>query len=114
MQQANKDIDFVVTSYDVGAEKPDRRIFDAAKVCAALPDDEADVEHVYLHIGDDSIKDGQGAIEAGWNAACVSGFGRNEGRKLEDRRVFFLEDLHALYPYIINNVLGPKDQYSKS
>lgn len=106
IKRTDNAFDFVVTSYDTGAAKPDRRIFDAAKLCAALPDDEKDVEHIYLHIGDDPIKDYQAAIQAGWEAACVGGYGRTLYRKPEDSSMLFLENLYALDSYVANEVLG--------
>jgi FMN phosphatase YigB (HAD superfamily) len=64
------DIDFVVLSYDVGYEKPDRRIFDAAsamlKDIVASSGDEADFEKI--HVGDEAEKDYFGAKKAGWHA----------------------------------------------
>lgn len=106
--------DFVVLSYDVGAAKPDRRIFDAAKLCAALPDDEKDVEHIYLHVGDHVIKDCQAATQAGWKGACVGGFGRLR-RKPKENNVPYLENLYALDSYIFNDLLGvnPKSMDGK-
>ena len=100
--------DFVVTSYDTGAAKPDRRIFDAAKICAALPENEKDVEHIYLHVGDDPVEDYHAATDAGWKAACVGGYGRNLDQRPDDKSLLFLENLHALNSYIVNEILELK------
>ena len=66
--RGNSDVQFVVLSYDVGFEKPDRRIFDAAK--ALLPV-ESDVEYEYVHCGDDVEKDARGAMAAGWGGILL-------------------------------------------
>ncbi|CAK4031909.1 uncharacterized hydrolase [Lecanosticta acicola] len=72
------DIDFAVMSYDVGAEKPDKRIFTAAEeVLQVLLDSEATkTEHDLsqwrkVYIGDEYDKDVVGALEAGWNAVLI-------------------------------------------
>ena len=57
------DIDFVALSYDIGFEKPHRRVFDAAREMAISFEDE-DIH--CLHVGDDFEKDYQGAEAAGW------------------------------------------------
>lgn len=83
-----EDISFVVLSYDVGHEKPQRQIFDAAE--NLLPGilahshshsvmDINDFEKLY--VGDDHQKDYIGALEAGWHALCID---RNHA--LEDHR----------------------------
>jgi FMN phosphatase YigB (HAD superfamily) len=70
------DIDFVVLSYDVGHEKPDRRIFEAAtsvfertliEVGGGL--DVNDFEKLY--VGDDLEKDYLGAMAAGWHSVLL-------------------------------------------
>lgn len=73
------DVDFAVMSYDVGFEKPDRRIFDAAcemltNLAAPKNAEESDVdldswEKVY--VGDEYAKDVVGANSAGWNAVLI-------------------------------------------
>jgi FMN phosphatase YigB (HAD superfamily) len=70
------DIDFVVQSYDVGHEKPDRRIFDAATslLSQTLADEGKGVstdDFEKLYIGDDVENDYFGAKAAGWDAALV-------------------------------------------
>ena len=57
------DVDFVALSYDVGFEKPHRRIFDAARDIADSL--QFEVSHC-IHVGDDLRKDYQGAEAAGW------------------------------------------------
>ena len=57
--KAEDDINFVVLSHDVGSEKPNSRIFDAAK--HLVPKQER-----FVHIGDDLQKDYYAAQRAGW------------------------------------------------
>ncbi|KAL2819322.1 hypothetical protein BDW59DRAFT_121350 [Aspergillus cavernicola] len=73
--QAQKDVDFVLTSYQVGAEKPDRLIWDVALRKAQSLDnvsgfDAGDTEGGWerIHVGDDYGKDYRGATDAGWKA----------------------------------------------
>jgi len=78
-QWGDNDIDFVITSYEVGEEKPRRMIFDVAerqgKKCFATPRrerpgrslDAANNESwVLVHVGDDIEEDYKGAVGAGW------------------------------------------------
>lgn len=67
------DISFVVLSYDVGAEKPGRDIFDAAvRSFEETLDGRGDRWHVddcvKLYVGDSLEHDVFGAERAGWNA----------------------------------------------
>lgn len=91
------DIDFTVLSYDVGVEKPDKRIFEAAEgmIPAVLQSragdggmeaDSGSWEKVY--VGDEYAKDVVGALDAGWNAVLVDrepGDKRSEVEWLDDR-----------------------------
>lgn len=115
------DISFVVLSYDVGYEKPDHRIFNAAKKLfeETLAERSMKAEEQFvddfelLHIGDDVEKDYFGAKNVGWNALVLdrsgrfkqSGLGRggvtlvNEGSDdgtSEQRKVEVITDLRAL------------------
>jgi FMN phosphatase YigB (HAD superfamily) len=75
------DIDFTVMSHDVGHEKPDKRMFEAAEALAAsvLARDEGlstgarslpkDWQKIY--VGDEYDKDVVGALSAGWNAVLI-------------------------------------------
>jgi FMN phosphatase YigB (HAD superfamily) len=70
------DIDFVVLSYDVGYEKPHRRIFDAAtSLLSGMPSDDGgqlnpdDFEKLY--VGDELKKDYQGANRVGWHSVLL-------------------------------------------
>lgn len=72
------DIQFVVLSYDVGYEKPDHRIFDAAieMLKETLASDPATFgesvnEYEKLYVGDSLEKDYLGAEASGWNAVYM-------------------------------------------
>lgn len=59
---------FVITSYEVGFSKPDKRIFEYAQLKCnlnLLPSE-------CLHIGDDLQKDYEGARNAGWHSVLIS------------------------------------------
>lgn len=74
--ESHDDVDFVILSYDVGHEKPDRRIFDAAsstlQKVLAKHDPKLNANDFYkLYVGDDLNKDYVGAQRAGWGAVLV-------------------------------------------
>lgn len=83
------DVDFTVMSYDVGYEKPDRRIFEAAEEILAVslqgdssaekPDNASEWQKVY--VGDEYSKDVVGAVGAGWNAVLIN---RDDAAKKDD------------------------------
>lgn len=65
----HKHFDFIVTSYETGYSKPDERIFKSAIdkcISSSVTPSEA------LHIGDDVVKDYEGARMAGWHALLVN------------------------------------------
>lgn len=72
-EQQQYDVDFTVMSYDVGYEKPDKRIFDAADEVAAMTTKTSASEEEWrkVYIGDEYEKDVVGAIDAGWNAVLI-------------------------------------------
>ncbi|KAJ5153289.1 uncharacterized protein N7482_009767 [Penicillium canariense] len=93
--QADADLDLVITSYEAGAEKPNRLIFDVAKRQARLLArrdahahgstpaglDETD-DWTCVHVGDDYQKDYVAAIDAGWGSYLLErdgGHGRPPG-----------------------------------
>lgn len=88
------DIDFHCMSYDVGVEKPDRRIFQAAELMlsrviasragqAPTPAELASWQKIY--VGDEYVKDVVGATNAGWNPVLLDVEGKAmEIPKLED------------------------------
>lgn len=59
---------FVITSYEVGFEKPDKRIFEEAMKASGIKDLKPEE---CLHIGDTPILDYFGAKNCGWNAILV-------------------------------------------
>lgn len=67
------DIHFSVMSYDVGHEKPDQRIFQAAEeVLSVALDGKHDVgEWQKVYVGDEFDKDVVGALGAGWKAVLI-------------------------------------------
>ncbi|PKY06637.1 hypothetical protein P168DRAFT_288565 [Aspergillus campestris IBT 28561] len=85
-RENDNDVDLVVTSYEAGAEKPNRRIFDVARRQAgrvALAVDggdsgSADEGWTCVHVGDDLEKDYRGALAAGWGAYYIPREGDSE------------------------------------
>ena len=71
------EIDFHCMSYDVGCEKPDRRIFEAAEeMLGAMLQTRARPESDgsgwdKLYVGDEYEKDAKAALAAGWAAALL-------------------------------------------
>ncbi|CAL8578148.1 hypothetical protein XPA_003950 [Xanthoria parietina] len=78
------DIDWMVTSFDSGYEKPSRQIFDAARALSASFS-EGDGE--YLHVGDSIKEDYYGALEAGWQSVILDRDGKHQGKVPEATRV---------------------------
>jgi FMN phosphatase YigB (HAD superfamily) len=99
LDQLDEDIHFVVLSYDVGAEKPDPRIFQAAKDMfdftienenrshpdMALsrkdkwtvgPESEKNADFIFLHIGNEVKKDVIGAQRAGAHSLLLDREGK--------------------------------------
>jgi FMN phosphatase YigB (HAD superfamily) len=74
--ESHDDVDFVILSYDVGHEKPNRRMFDAASATLhemlANHDSKLDASDFWkLYVGDDLNKDYMAARQAGWAAVLV-------------------------------------------
>ncbi|KAJ5753906.1 uncharacterized protein N7511_008059 [Penicillium nucicola] len=70
-EQRAPDVDLVITSYEAGAEKPDRRIFDVAKRQAQLlasSEINPETDMLCVHVGDDYAKDYCAARDAGWES----------------------------------------------
>lgn len=81
------DIDFAVMSYDVGHEKPDKRIFAAAEDMlksnlAVAGADLSTWDKVY--VGDEYEKDVVGARDAGWYAVLVNENGSGGHEDVKD------------------------------
>ncbi|KAL4881089.1 HAD-like domain-containing protein [Aspergillus karnatakaensis] len=73
LQDQQRDVDFVLTSYQVGAEKPDPLIWDVAlRTARRLKSETGDAGGEggweCIHVGDDYSKDYRGATDAGWKA----------------------------------------------
>lgn len=66
-------LDFVVTSYEAGVEKPKEEIFKLAIVASGL----SIAPHEALHIGNDAQKDFVGAKNAGWSAILINSEDKN-------------------------------------
>lgn len=67
-------IDLCCMSYDVGAAKPDRRIFEAAEEMAReLSSLGTGEDLLRVYVGDELEKDVKGALGAGWNAVLLEG-----------------------------------------
>ncbi|XP_047543835.1 rhythmically expressed gene 2 protein [Vanessa atalanta] len=64
----NKYFEFIITSYEVGISKPDKKIFQIAQEKCNKDIDSTQC----LHIGDDITNDYIGATEAGWNALLIT------------------------------------------
>jgi FMN phosphatase YigB (HAD superfamily) len=69
----DNDFQFIVSSYDAGAAKPNKQIFEFAESTARqlLPPSEEEEPLLKIYIGDDYNKDGLPAIQAGWNSILV-------------------------------------------
>ncbi|KAL7822490.1 hypothetical protein V8C26DRAFT_389101 [Trichoderma gracile] len=88
------DIDFHCMSYDVGFEKPDRRIFNAAELMLSRIITGRHVESLAevdlgswqkVYVGDEYAKDVVGASNAGWNSVLLDADGNEtEVASLED------------------------------
>lgn len=73
------DIDFCIMSFDVGYEKPDRRVFQAAEetlseIRSASNSSNTSPIDTYqkVYAGDDYEKDILGALDAGWDAVLIA------------------------------------------
>jgi FMN phosphatase YigB (HAD superfamily) len=87
------DLDFVITSYEAGEEKPNRLIFDVAERQARLLVPGVHVgsgSWTRVHVGDDYRKDYQGAIEAGWQSYLLH---RGDGEEGDAKSIPSLMDL---------------------
>ncbi|UKZ80489.1 hypothetical protein TrVFT333_008250 [Trichoderma virens FT-333] len=97
------DIDFHCMSYDVGVEKPDTRIFNAAELMLSRiiatrhreTPTEADLESWQkVYVGDEYAKDVVGSTDAGWNPVLLDVEGTStQVTSLEDCPPQALQDL---------------------
>ncbi|KAF2445176.1 hypothetical protein P171DRAFT_387986 [Karstenula rhodostoma CBS 690.94] len=86
----SEDISFVVHSYDVGYEKPDRRIFNAATRILGSSLGSID-DYQKLYVGDSVSHDYMGAEKAGWHAVLIDRHASKGGREAEAARKAPLE-----------------------
>ncbi|KAJ5115100.1 hypothetical protein NUU61_000859 [Penicillium alfredii] len=108
------DLDFVITSYEAGEEKPSRKIFDVAKRQAQRLACSSSSAHtstpasadgpdnwVCVHVGDDYAKDYLAAKDAGWESYLLP---RNSGDQHSDART-----IHSLLDLAENLIqAGPR------
>ncbi|GAB7363641.1 hypothetical protein MBLNU230_g4211t1 [Neophaeotheca triangularis] len=74
--ESGEDFAFTAMSYDIGFEKPDKRIFAAAELLAFSgpggPSEEWELEQwTKVHVGDDYDADVVGAKNAGWKSVLI-------------------------------------------
>jgi 2-haloacid dehalogenase len=86
-------IEFVLVSEDVGAYKPDRRVFQRAVERLGLE------SHEVLHVGDSDVDDVMGAKAAGLRAAWVNRNGRRRRPDVPEPD-FEIADLTELLPLV--------------
>lgn len=93
-----EDVNFVVTSYDVGHEKPAGEIFDAAADLACASPARGDW---CMHIGDDLAKDLEGAEAASWDGILLChGQPANYTESLRADGIPYITDLLELEQHI--------------
>ncbi|KAH6610193.1 hypothetical protein Trco_000213 [Trichoderma cornu-damae] len=103
LSEKRYDIDFHCMSYDVGVEKPDRRIFHAAELMLShvitarhgeTPVEPGLESWQKVYVGDEFAKDVVGATGAGWNPVLLDVEGEStEIASLEDCPPQTLQDL---------------------
>lgn len=85
----NKYFEFILTSYEIGVCKPDKKFFEIAqaKCKNCIKPSEC------LHIGDDISKDYEGAKGAGWHALLITNELNSVKPQMLTKTVFNLKDL---------------------
>ncbi len=94
-------VDFIVTSAELRAEKPERAIFDRALFRAGVPAEQA------LHVGDNFEHDVRGALGAGMRAALLDRQNGNGGITRDG--VPMLNDLREVLSLVGQPVHAPKN-----
>ncbi|XP_050361382.1 rhythmically expressed gene 2 protein-like [Nymphalis io] len=85
----NKYFEFIITSYEAGISKPDKKIFQIAQgICKKYIDSSQ-----CLHIGDDITNDYHGAKEAGWHALLVTNKLKHLESQVLDKTFLNLKEL---------------------
>ena len=67
-----KSFDFIITSYEAKIEKPNAKIFELARIETKLITNEEILPHECLHIGNELVKDYQGARNIGWKSVLIN------------------------------------------
>lgn len=99
------DLDLIITSYEAGEEKPSNQIFEVAERQArrflSTKFDSSrkvdDLEWTRIHIGDDFVKDYQGALNAGWHGILLE---RDNASPSHAKDAKTIASLKALLPEI--------------
>lgn len=94
---------FILTSYEFGAEKPDNTIFQEAMSVSKIPDLKP---HECLHIGDKPLLDYEGAKSCGWQALVVNNDPKSENNVTEFSNVnkeHLFASLYDLHKYFIES-----------
>ncbi|KAI5294922.1 hypothetical protein KEM52_002853 [Ascosphaera acerosa] len=106
----DNDIDFVLTSFQVGHEKPHPRIFELAADMAASPGNMKDCRDDWflIHVGDHYRKDGEGAVAAGYDKSLVLQRDGHSDASLAsgDSRVERIASLLDVLPYLKKALQG--------
>ena len=92
----SEDINFVAMSYDIGFEKPDPRIFDAARKLGSIGNKTLE-PYECMHVGDDVYKDLYAARAVGWRGYVVTPYGKEESKGSEMKNLSFLMDILNSY-----------------
>lgn len=90
----DEDINFVALSYEIGFEKPDREIFEAAKQLAGV-DYFSDGRIIGIHVGDEMRKDYDGAQAASWEGVIV-----DRDKKVDEQKISSVSNLLELEHHI--------------
>ena len=101
-EDGEDDVDFVVMSYDVGFEKPSRKIFDATRQVVYSGWGPKNQDDRYIHVGDDLEKDFKGAEQAWWESMLLDREGTHAKHGAQGlQAVSSIKDLRELRSYII-------------
>ncbi|WEW60172.1 hypothetical protein PRK78_005657 [Emydomyces testavorans] len=108
--ERENDIDFIVTSYEAGDEKPNKHIFDVAKKRAEeyLKEEGRDIEFHFppaeydhcVHVGDDYRDDCRGAKDAGWQSVLLLREDVDAPEPHNRQVIHSISDLNELFRYL--------------
>ncbi|KAI5302605.1 hypothetical protein KEM56_000527 [Ascosphaera pollenicola] len=98
------DINYVLSSYEVGFEKPHPKIFEYAADIAASPQKMSDYRDQWylVHVGDHFRKDGEGALLAGWDVSMIlqREADSNDAKYRSEPRVTCIKSLLDVMPFL--------------